>query len=228
MSRPKILLVDDSMTILKSMTTALQQAGYEVDVALDGDEALRKLKRQRFHCLVVDVILPGINGYTICRQVRAWDPQHILPILLISTKNSSFDRNYGLSLGADYYLTKPFTSEVLVEIIWNLLPAQFRPIQAPPPQKLDMRFANLIPRRFDDPALLTTTNPFIRTPRMDQGLHQLYLAIDGQKTVSALCEATGLTMQKIIRMLNTLLEQKHIEIYDPNDHRFVVSLLNYL
>lgn len=228
MSRPKILLVDDSMALLTFMATALQKGGYEVDIAVDGNEALQKIAVQKPHCLVLDVILPGVNGYAICRQVRAWDPQHSVPILFISTKHTPFDRSYGLSLGADHYLAKPFTQEVLVQTIWNLLPAHLRPMQAPPPQKTDAKLAMLIPRRYEDPALLTTTNPFSKGPRMDHATHQLYLSIDGQKTVKKLCEDTGFTMQKVIAMLNVLIEQKHVEVYDPEEHRFVESLLNYL
>jgi DNA-binding response OmpR family regulator len=229
MSRPKILLVDDSMAILTFMATALRKGGYEVDIAVDGNEALHKIALQKPHCLVLDVILPGKNGYTICRQVRAWDPQHTIPILLISTKDTPFDRSYGLSLGADQYLAKPFTQELLVQTIWNLLPAHMRPMQAPPPlQKPDERLANLIPRRYEDPELLTTTNPFSKGPRMDHATHQLYLAIDGQKTVKKLCEGTGFTMQKVVVMLNGLIEKKYVELYDAEEHKFVESLSNYL
>ena len=228
MNRPKILLVDDSMAVLTFMAGTLQKAGYEVEIAVDGNEALHKIAGQKPHCLVLDVILPGINGYTICRQVRAWDPQHTIPILFISTKKTPFDRSYGLSLGADDYLVKPFTQEIFVQTIWNLLPVHLRPMHAPSPQKLDAKLVNLIPRRCEDPALLTTTNPFTRVPRMDQATHQLYLVIDGQKTIKALCEVTGSTLQKVTEMLTALIEQKHVEVYDPEEHRFVTSLLNYL
>ena len=228
MSRPKILLVDDSVTILTFMNVALQRVGYEVEIALEGNEALHKITTQKFHCLVLDIILPGTNGYTICRQVRAQDPQHILPILFVSEKNSLFDRNYGLSLGADQYLAKPFTQEMLVQAVSSLLPAHLRPVQASPPQKLDAKLVHLIPRRCEDSTLLTTRNPFTSTLPMDHSMHQLYLAIDGQKTVKVLCEATGFTMQKIIRLLNTLVEQKYVELYDPEEQKVVVSLVNYL
>ncbi len=228
MNRPKILLVDDSMAAITFMAAALQNAGYEVDVALEGDEALQKIARQGLHCLVLDVILPGVNGYTICRQVRARDPRHLLPILFISTKNTPFDRNYGLSLGADHYLAKPFSQETLVQAVRNLLPAHLRPVQVSVPQKPDTKLANLIPRRLEDPALLTTRNPFASAPRMDHPIQQLYRVIDGQKTVKALCEVTGFPLQKVAQMLTILIEQKHVEVYDPEEHRVVLSLLKYL
>lgn len=226
MDKPKVLLVDDSMSVITFMTTALRNAGCDVAIALEGAEALQKIMTQKFHCLVLDVILPGTNGYTICRQIRARDPQHTLPILLISTKNTPFDRNYGLSLGADYYLGKPFNEEVLVQAVFGLLPAHLRPQQTEPLQKPDARIAKLIPRRCEDPSLLTTTNPFVKKPQMDNSTRQLYLAMDGQKNVKTLCESTGLTIQQVITILNTLTAQKQVELYDPEERKFVTQ--NYL
>ncbi len=228
MDKPKVLLVDDSMSVLTFMTTALSNGGCDVTIALEGNEALQKVMTQKFHCLVLDVILPGINGYTICRQIRARDPQHTLPILLISTKNTHFDRNYGLSLGADYYLGKPFDAEVFVQTVLGLLPMQLRPQQTTSLQKPDARIAKLIPSRYEDPSLLTSTNPFVKKPQMDNSTRKLYLAMDGQKSVKTLCDSTGLTMQQGIIILNALIKQKQIELYDPEERKFVTVLQNYL
>ena len=83
------------------MTAALQKAGYDVHAVYDGNEALAEILKQPPHCLVLDILLPKLNGYAICRRVRELAPQHKMPIILISTKTSPLDQSYGLSLGAD-------------------------------------------------------------------------------------------------------------------------------
>lgn len=133
MSRPKILIVDDSAAACLFIANALQQAGYGVNIAFDGHNALAKVLALRPQCLVLDVILPDVNGYTVCRQVRAADPQHTVPIILISTKNTALDRTYGLSQGADRYLSKPFTAEALLQTVWDVLPSHLRSAVPPPP-----------------------------------------------------------------------------------------------
>ena len=132
---PEILVVDDSSTEVLLMTNALQHAGYAVDSALNGQEGLHKTLTLRPKCIILDIVLPDMNGYTICRRVRGVDPQHTILIVFVSTKNTSFERAYGLSLGADQYLAKPFTGEVLVQTVEKVLPPRLRPIavQAPPP-----------------------------------------------------------------------------------------------
>ena len=123
---PKILIVDDSATTCLFMARALQKAGYEVITAGDGREGWAKAMQERPHCLVLDVVLPGMSGFSLCRQLRAVDPQRNLSIIMVSTKNTPLDANWGLRQGADRYLPKPFSEETLVQTVNEVLAERYR------------------------------------------------------------------------------------------------------
>jgi DNA-binding response OmpR family regulator len=123
---PKILIIDDSPTLRLMMARTLQKIGCQVLIASNGEDGLTKAIQERPHCLLLDVVLPGINGFSLCRQLRAMDPQHTLSIILVSSKNTPVDQNWGLRQGADRYLTKPFTEEQLIETVKEVLTARTR------------------------------------------------------------------------------------------------------
>ena len=120
----KILVVDDSPTLCLFMTRALEKAGYRVITASNGNEGLQKTLHERPHCIVVDVVLPGISGFSLCRQIRSLDPQRRIPIIMVSTKNTPLDHSWGLRQGADRYLPKPFTDEALVRTVKEVMRAR--------------------------------------------------------------------------------------------------------
>ena len=117
----KVLVIDDSATICLIMARALQRAGYQVITASNGNDGLTKALQERPHCVVLDVVLPGISGYGLCRQLRALDPNHNLSIIMVSTKNTRLDRSWGLRQGADRYLPKPFSEEMLVQTVKEVI-----------------------------------------------------------------------------------------------------------
>ena len=117
----KVLIIDDSATMCLIMARALQRAGYQVITASNGNEGLTKALQERPHCVVLDVVLPGISGYGLCRQLRALDPKHNLSIIMVSTKNTRLDRSWGLRQGADRYLPKPFSEEMLVQTVREVI-----------------------------------------------------------------------------------------------------------
>jgi DNA-binding response OmpR family regulator len=119
----KILIVDDSPTLCLLMTRALEKAGYEVITASNGQDGLQQALRARPHCIILDVVLPGMSGFGLCRQLRALDPQRRLSIIMVSTKKTSLDQSWGLRQGADRYLPKPFTNETLVQTVEEVLQA---------------------------------------------------------------------------------------------------------
>ena len=123
---PKILIVDDSATTSLFMARALQKAGYQVITASNGHEGWIKAMQERPHCLVLDVVLPGMSGFSLCRQLRAIDPQHSLSIIMVSTKNTPLDSHWGLRQGADRYLPKPFSEETLVQTVNEVLAERYR------------------------------------------------------------------------------------------------------
>lgn len=106
------------------MTHALNKAGYEVITASNGREGLLLALRERPHCIILDVVLPGISGFGLCRQLRALDPQRRISIIMISTKNTALDQTWGLRQGADRYLPKPFSDETLVHTVEEVLQGQ--------------------------------------------------------------------------------------------------------
>jgi DNA-binding response OmpR family regulator len=118
---PKILIVDDSSTSCLLMAHALQKAGCYVITASDGNEGMTKALSERPHCVILDVVLPGVSGFGVCRQLRALDPERNLSIIMVSTKNTSLDQIWGLRQGADRYLPKPFSEETLVQTVGEVL-----------------------------------------------------------------------------------------------------------
>ena len=118
---PTVLLVDDEPNILLSLKFLMQKEGYEVFVAKNGDEALA-IARQRLPDLVIlDVMLPSPNGYEVCQTMRA-DPQLTgLYILMLTAKSNPAEREKGLAMGADDYVSKPFSNRELVDKVRVIL-----------------------------------------------------------------------------------------------------------
>jgi chemotaxis family two-component system response regulator PixH len=121
MVAPKILIIEDSATVRMFMTRALQKIGCQILLASNGTEGLQKALIERPHCIVLDVVLPGLNGYSLCRQLRSMDPAHDLAIIMVSSKATQVDQNWGLRQGADRYLPKPFTEVELITAVKEAL-----------------------------------------------------------------------------------------------------------
>jgi DNA-binding response OmpR family regulator len=105
-STPRILLVDDEHSIQKLLAYPLRKEGYDVVSALDGREALDRLRDDAFDLVVLDLMLPEVDGFEVCRQVRA---RSAVPIIMLTAKAEEIDKVLGLELGADDYITKPFS-----------------------------------------------------------------------------------------------------------------------
>lgn len=101
----RILIVDDEPSITEFVSYAMQKEGYETDVASDGETALKMLEEKHYNLFVLDIMLPGIDGYDLCRRIRA---KMDTPILFLSARDSELNKVVGLELGADDYLAKPF------------------------------------------------------------------------------------------------------------------------
>ncbi len=101
----RILIVDDEPSITEFVSYAMQKEGYETDVASDGETALKLLEEKHYDLFVLDIMLPGIDGYDLCRRIRA---KMDTPILFLSARDSELNKVVGLELGADDYLAKPF------------------------------------------------------------------------------------------------------------------------
>src|SRR6266478_6504067 len=117
--KTKILIVEDDPHILLGLEEVLKSDGFEVAVCNRGDKALDALARHRPGLLVLDVMLPGLSGYDICKQVRT--KKITTPILMLTAKGQEIDKVVGLDLGADDYVTKPFGVRELLARIHALL-----------------------------------------------------------------------------------------------------------
>jgi DNA-binding response OmpR family regulator len=126
-SMPRILIIDDSPTLRMMMARVLQKTGCHVSMAANGTEGLNKAMQERPDCIILDVVLPGLNGFSVCRQLRAMDPEHDLSIIMVSSKNTPVDQHWGLRQGADRYLPKPFTDEQLLETVKEVIAANTHP-----------------------------------------------------------------------------------------------------
>ncbi|MNB98707.1 Alkaline phosphatase synthesis transcriptional regulatory protein PhoP [compost metagenome] len=114
----KVLVVDDEQSISGAIAYALRREGYEVDTAGDGEEALSKVQTFRPSVLVLDVMMPKLNGYDVCRRLEDRDD---IGIILLTVKNDIVDKIIGLELGADDYMTKPFEIRELLARVKALL-----------------------------------------------------------------------------------------------------------
>ncbi|MFO1498945.1 MAG: response regulator [Verrucomicrobiota bacterium] len=119
--KPKILIVDDEPDALELVGYNLKRAGFEVMAASDGAQALRKARSVLPDLIVLDVMLPEVDGLEVCRILRGDPPTATVPIIMLTAKAGEIDRVLGLELGADDYLTKPFSPRELILRIRNVL-----------------------------------------------------------------------------------------------------------
>ncbi|MDD3839072.1 MAG: response regulator transcription factor [Clostridia bacterium] len=101
----KILIVDDEPMLVKGLKFSLEQDGYKTDVAYDGEEAVEKILNNEYNLIILDVMLPKMNGLEVCQKVRE---KVSIPIIMLTAKGDDMDKILGLEYGADDYLTKPF------------------------------------------------------------------------------------------------------------------------
>lgn len=138
--KQKILVVDDEPEAVELVEFNLKQAGFDVTTAADGDEALKKAKAQLPALVVLDVMLPEVDGLEVCKILRRDPATAKIPILMLTAKAAEIDRVLGLELGADDYVTKPFSPRELVLRVKKILQRA-----APAGDKREtMRFGDLL------------------------------------------------------------------------------------
>jgi two-component system, OmpR family, response regulator VicR len=118
MSNELVLVVDDEKTLVKALTFNLEKEGFRVEQAYDGEEALQKVFTINPDIVVLDLMLPLIDGFEVCRRIRK---KMEVPIIMLTARGEDIDKVLGLELGADDYLTKPFNSRELVARIKAIL-----------------------------------------------------------------------------------------------------------
>ena len=114
MIRPKIVVIEDEKNIVRVVTYNLEREGYQVSVARDGEEGLDKVQRELPDLVILDLMLPKVDGLEVCRQLKADTRTASLPVIMLTAKTQETDRVVGLELGADDYIPKPFSPRELI------------------------------------------------------------------------------------------------------------------
>ncbi len=131
--KDKILIVDDTADTVELLTKRLRADGYDTEAAYDGEEALRKVREYRPDLVILDIMMPRINGYEVCRRLNRFPDRRNFRILMLTAKSKVTDKVRGLDIGADSYLTKPFDYRELAALVRNLL-LQKRTYSGPGPE----------------------------------------------------------------------------------------------
>jgi twitching motility two-component system response regulator PilG len=113
----KVMVIDDSKTIRRSAETLLKKVGCEVVTAIDGFEALSKITEHKPDIIFVDIMMPRLDGYQTCALIKNNQAFKATPVIMLSSKDSIFDRARGRIVGSEKYLTKPFSKEDLINAI---------------------------------------------------------------------------------------------------------------
>ena len=127
-SKQRILIVDDDENIAELISLYLTKECYETKIVYDGESALSELSVFKPNLILLDLMLPGIDGYQVCREIRK---NNNVPIIMLSAKGEIFDKVLGLELGADDYMIKPFDSKELVARVKAVLRRYQPPVQTP-------------------------------------------------------------------------------------------------
>ncbi len=109
--RKRILIIEDEVSIAELEKDYLELSGFEVEIQNDGEEGLEKALQEEYDLFILDLMLPGIDGFEICRKIRE---KKNTPIIMVSAKKEDIDKIRGLGLGADDYITKPFSPSEMV------------------------------------------------------------------------------------------------------------------
>ncbi|QGT99596.1 Phosphate regulon transcriptional regulatory protein PhoB (SphR) [Candidatus Syntrophocurvum alkaliphilum] len=122
----KILVVDDEKTLVKGIVYNLEQEGYEAFGVYDGEQALKEAKTGKYDLMVLDLMLPIIDGFTICRKIREYSK---MPIIMLTARGDDLDKIAGLEMGADDYMVKPFNIRELIARINSVLRRSVTPTE---------------------------------------------------------------------------------------------------
>lgn len=145
MGRDLVLVIDDERTLVKALTFSLEKEGFQVEQAYNGEEALQKVFDLKPDIIVLDLMLPGLDGFEVCRRIRK---KLDVPIIMLTARDEDIDKVLGLELGADDYMTKPFNSRELIARIKAILRrSMVREEEAKKQVKIDRLVIDLLQHR---------------------------------------------------------------------------------
>ena len=117
----KILIVDDEPNVIKSLTFVLSKEGYDVSSAVNGEEAIAKVRQSKPDLMFLDVMMPKKNGYEVCQEVKSDSGLSDIHVIMLTAKGQEADREKGLNAGADEFMTKPFSPILVIDKVKELL-----------------------------------------------------------------------------------------------------------
>ncbi|PSM20283.1 MULTISPECIES: response regulator transcription factor [Nitratireductor] len=123
MERTRVLIVEDEPNIVESLRFILERADFAVEALASGTDALDRLRRGRFSAAILDVMLPGMNGFELLRAIRADPALKRLPVLVLTAKGQAADRRMAETIGADAFITKPFSNADVVARVRSIVGA---------------------------------------------------------------------------------------------------------
>ena len=121
MSAKRILIVDDEQDLVAMVKMRLEASGYETLEAYDGQDALKKAQEEKPDLIVLDLMLPKMDGYKVCRMLKFDEKYRHIPIIMFTARVQDSDKQMGMEVGADAYITKPFEPQILLSKIEELL-----------------------------------------------------------------------------------------------------------
>lgn len=121
MRQKKILIVEDEESLLKLESILLSTRGYQVTGVKDGVTALQEIENNRPDLILLDIMMPGIDGFEVCRRIKENPSTAGIPVVMLTAKKSTADQNRGAEVGAEAYVTKPFKSGKIIEVIESLI-----------------------------------------------------------------------------------------------------------
>ncbi len=117
----KIILIEDNSSIVEILELLLKESGFDIIIATSGEEGLKKVKQESPDLIILDLMLPGLPGEEVCRQIRKDEKLGSIPIIMLTAKSLDVDEVVGMVIGANYYMTKPFDVDELLEKIGKLI-----------------------------------------------------------------------------------------------------------
>ena len=225
MSR-KVLVVDDEKLIVKGIRFSLEQDGMDVDCAYDGEEALKLIRENKYNIILLDVMLPKLDGFQVCQQVREFSD---VPIVMLTAKGEDMDKILGLEYGADDYITKPFNILEVKARIKAIMRRTERQTEERPEGRHDFEpFAF----RINDnalPELIEGYRPEAKKPgRPEEEKFDPYRHITEQQHRIALEAAFGLKEEYGYKDLETALIKAYMSVGVKLNHQKAVSLITML
>ncbi|MDH4232362.1 MAG: response regulator [Nitrospirota bacterium] len=118
----RILIADDEPNIVLALEYLMKNEGYEVQTVTDGEDALRAIEKNRPDLILLDIMMPNLDGYEVCQRIRSDPSMKDIVIIMLTAKGREVEREKGLALGADFYISKPFSTREVVKKVREILP----------------------------------------------------------------------------------------------------------